>query len=378
MAQNHSAHETTVSAGRMSSSSSGAGREQWMDTVKGAAIVLVVFGHSIGVLTQWGWDVFGGWSQINVLMGQWRMPVFMLVAGFFVTRSMTKYGKRFWRLRPLNMVWLYVFWTAVYFVAYPVIGAISRGRTAGEMFALIVEKTLLFDSYLWFLLALAIYYAVQGLLGTKPVPWAVALAFLVFLYFVPGMVDEVSWGTNQLGTNWLFFLVGAWWSQNIRSWVAQIKPWQGVMWCVVCLAAILLWMPTRDVPVLQHFGGILPPLTAVPAGLWVLSRLDGKPGMGWARYVGTRSLSVYVLHPIVLQLLIAALSVVVLNPTTSALATPVTWIGVPVLMVIALLICLVIQRLTDRVPYVWGLPAPRTAPKRITGEVVTAQTNANR
>lgn len=354
MAQNHDISPTGEAPSR----------DRWIDTVKGVAIALVVFGHSIKILTGDGWEVANTWQQLNVVIGQWRMPVFMLVAGFFVTRSITKYGSRFWRLRPLNMLWLFAFWTAVYWVAYPVIGAVDPGKTAGEMFTSIARDTAMFHSYLWFLLALAIYYAVQGLLGVDPRRWAVVLASLLFLIFVPGIVDDVTWGVNELGTNWLFFLVGAWWSENIRSWVSRVRPWQGVLWCLAFAGAIVVWMPTRDVPVLQHFGAALPPLLALPAGLWLLSRLDGRPGLRWARTVGTRSLAVYVLHPLLMQALIALVALVVVDPSGSALAAPVHWAGVPVFTVVAILLCLAIHRLTAGVPYLWSLPAPRPTRER--------------
>lgn len=337
-------------------------REEWMDTVKGVAITLVVFGHSIKILGGEGWEVANLWNQLNIVIGQWRMPVFMLVAGFFVTRSMTKYGTRFWRLRPVNMAWLFLFWTAVYWVVYPLIGAVDRDRTAGATFSEIVWHTVTFHSYLWFLLALAIYYALQGLLGVTPNKWVVALAGLLFLVFVPGLVADVSWGTNELFTNWVFFLVGAWWSQSIRTWVAGVPTWQGILWCLAFMAAILVWMPTRDIPVLKNFGGALPPLLAIPAGLFLLSRLDGKPGLRWARRVGPRSLAVYVLHPLLMQLAVVALTWVVANPTDSAVWPWLHWAGPPVFTVLAVMLCLGIQRATANVPYMWGLPAPKTPP----------------
>ena len=338
-------------------------REQWLDTVKGVAITLVVFGHSINILGAQGWEVANPWNQLNIVIGEWRMPVFMLVAGFFVTRSMTKYGTRFWRLRPVNMLWLFVLWTLIYWIAFPTIGAVDANTTAYQAFAEIVWDSVTFHSYLWFLLALAIYYAAQGLLGLKPNLWVVAAAGLLFLIFVPGIVDEVSWGTNELFTNWLFFLVGAWWSQSIRTWVAGVAPWQGVLWCLGFMAAILVWMPTRDVPVLEHFGAALPPLLAIPAGLFLLSRLDGKPGLKWARSVGPRSLAVYVLHPILMHFMAAVLSVLVLDPQNSALHDVVYWAGPPAFTVLAVVVCLALQRATANVPYLWGLPAPK-APDR--------------
>lgn len=336
-------------------------REQWMDTVKGVAITLVVFGHSIKILRQYDWETHGVWQQLNIVIGEWRMPVFMLVAGFFVTRSITKYGNRFWRMRPINMLWLFLLWSAVYWVAYPVIGLVNRHSTAGAGFAEIVLSTVTFHSYLWFLLALALYYAAQGLLGVTPKKWAVVLAAVLFLIFVPGLVDEVTWGTNELFTNWLFFLVGAWWSQNIRDWVAKVPTWQGVLWCVAFVASLGAWILTRDIPVIENFGAALPPLCAIPAGLFLLSRLDGKPGITWARSVGPKSLAVYVVHPILMQLIAALGTWVAPDPSSSALSTAVYWVGPPVFTVIALLLCLVIQRATAQVPFLWGLPEPQSA-----------------
>ena len=67
-------------------------RQRWIDTVKGTAIVLVVLGHAYGLQQEYGWQAHGLWNDVNILLGLWRMPVFMVVAGFFVTRSLEKYG----------------------------------------------------------------------------------------------------------------------------------------------------------------------------------------------------------------------------------------------------------------------------------------------
>lgn len=337
-------------------------REQWMDTVKGVAITLVVFGHSIKILEDKDWPISTIWNHLNIVMAEWRMPVFMLVAGFFVTRSITKYGDRFWRMRPLNMLWLFVFWTAIYWATYPLIGAVDRTMSAWEMFMQVFNSTMTFHSYLWFLLALCIYYAVQGLLGVTHKIWAVVLASVLFVLFAPGLVDDYSWGTNEMFSNWLFFLVGAWWSQDIRNWVARVSTKQGILWCLAFMASILVWMPTRDKFLIENIGGALPPLCAIPAGLFLLSRFDGKPGMRWARYVGTKSLAVYVVHPLLMQFMVAALTWLIIDPQSSGLATAVLWVGPPVFTILAVVLCLGIRRATLNVPFLWGLPAPKKQP----------------
>lgn len=135
MAVDSSLAATEYRGGPESEASAAAPRQRWIDTVKGTAIVLVVLGHAYGLQQEYGWQAHGLWNDVNILLGLWRMPVFMVVAGFFVTRSLEKYGRQYWRRRPLNMLWLFVVWTVVFAVSYLLIGAVSDTLTPGAKLA---------------------------------------------------------------------------------------------------------------------------------------------------------------------------------------------------------------------------------------------------
>lgn len=334
-------------------------RQRWIDTVKGTAIVLVVLGHAYGLQQDYGWQAHGLWNDANILLGLWRMPVFMLVAGFFVTRSLEKYGSQYWRRRPLNMLWLFVVWTVAFALSYLLIGALSATLTPQAKLGEWVHETLTFDSYLWFLIALAVYYSLQAVVGPHPQAGAVLVAAGLYLVFVPGLVDKVSWGSNEVPKHWLFFLAGAWGSAVLRARVPEIPVRRGLAWCAAFAVSLLLWMPTRDVPVLEHFTAAVPPLLGIPAGLWLLHLLDGRRGMGWARTTGSRSLPIYVLHAIILQLLLAAMTRVA---WPEAVGTVMLWVGPILLTAVTVALALLIHRATVMVPLLWGLPEPAAPP----------------
>lgn len=359
MAVDSSVAATEHRGGPESGASAAAPRQRWIDTVKGTAIVLVVLGHAYGLQQEYGWQAHGLWNDVNILLGLWRMPVFMVVAGFFVTRSLEKYGRQYWRRRPLNMLWLFVVWTVVFAVSYLLIGAVSDTLTPGAKLGEWVHETLTFDSYLWFLIALAVYYGLQAVVGTRPRIGVVLVALALYVLFVPGLVDKVSWGSNEVPQHWLFFLAGAWGSSAIRTRVPQIPVWQGLAWCVAFAVSLLLWMPIRDVPVLEHFTAAVPPLLGIPAGMWLLHLLDGRRGMGWARAAGSRSLPIYVLHAIILQLLLGLMTRVA---WPEAMGTVMLWAGPVLLTVLTVVVALVIHRVTGSVPLLWGLPQPADPP----------------
>lgn len=336
------------------------GRQRWIDTVKGTAIVLVVLGHAYALQQEYGWEAHWAWNDLNILLGLWRMPVFMLVAGFFVTRSLERYGTQYWRRRPLNMLWLFAVWTVVFALAYLLVGAVTDFLTPGAKLSEWIRETLAFDSYLWFLVALAVYYSLQAVVGRRPRIAVLLAAVVLYLVFVPGLVEKVSWGSNEVPEHWLFFLVGAWGSTAIRTWVPQVRPWQGLLWCAGFGASIIAWMPTRDMPVLEHFTAAIPPLLGIPAGLWLLHLLDGRPGMGWARRVGSRSLPIYVLHAIILQLVLGLMTRVA---WPDAAATVMLHLGPVLLTVLTVVLALLIHRATASVPLLWGLPEPVELPR---------------
>lgn len=357
------ARSTTAAAaadsGTTAGSAAGPGRQRWIDTVKGTAIVLVVLGHAYGLQRDYGWEAHWLWNDLNILLGLWRMPVFMLVAGFFVVRSLEKYGTQYWRRRPLNMLWLFAVWTVVFAALYPLIGALTPGLSPGEKLGEWLHETLSFDSYLWFLMALAVYYSLQAVVGPRPRLAVLLVALVLYVIFVPGLLDKVSWGSNEVPKHWLFFLAGAWGSSAIRARVPRISPWQGLGWCAAFAVSLLLWMPTRDVPVLEHFTAAVPPLLGIPAGLWLLHLLDGRRGMGWARRTGAQSLPIYVLHPLILQLLLGAMMRVSWPEPVAALML---WAGPVLLTTATVVLALGIHRATVSVPLLWGLPQPAGLP----------------
>lgn len=92
------------------------GREVWVDTAKGIAIILVVLFHAIifsdRVGLAWLWPVPAG------ILDTFRMPLFFFAAGLFASKALGMSFADLTRTRLLRLVWLYVLWSFIWAVVF--------------------------------------------------------------------------------------------------------------------------------------------------------------------------------------------------------------------------------------------------------------------
>ncbi|RBV90058.1 hypothetical protein B9N00_03240 [Escherichia coli] len=119
-------------------------RDYKLDTAKGVMILLVVLGHFIEVSAGWN-SVYG--NAIMEVIFMVHMPAFIFMAGMTFNRNK-------WKIRTLQILTLYVFLQVVYSSFFLLNGTMS-----------IYEFILKPYRLLWFLVSLASFYVICGILN---------------------------------------------------------------------------------------------------------------------------------------------------------------------------------------------------------------------
>jgi len=89
-------------------------RMQWVDTLKGLAIILVVYRHVIIGLQRMEMDVPKGLATANLLFYSFRMPLFFILSGLFLHRSLKKRTTRsLIESKFATLIYPYLVWTVI-------------------------------------------------------------------------------------------------------------------------------------------------------------------------------------------------------------------------------------------------------------------------
>ncbi len=264
-------------------------RIEWIDLVKAVSVLLVVFMHASNTVVDLGGTgaVVTTLQLFNHLVEPLRMPVFFLVSGMLAGSAV----RRPWSAstnRTTGMLYLYVLWMVLYF------GFITLfGTTVHDPLGSIV----LARSGFWYLYAMALFFAIARLLRNQPAWLVVAVALLpnilrpvtdqVLGQFIPGTLF------TSMAMNLGFFLVGVHFKDLVAAAAQRATPQHVAALGVLATGAGLAFLRSP-----QMVGQSLLPLSLLwlgfGVGLAALVTRSGAPQ--WARYVGGRTLAVYVMQ----------------------------------------------------------------------------------
>ncbi len=185
-------------------------RVNWVDFAKGITIILVVQMHvTVGIQSSLNETA----SFMNPFMDffrAFRMPLFFLVAGLFLHRSINKPWGEYIDKKVIHFAYFYFLWIAITFVIkYPLTDPSSaHGFTIDRLLWSAIEPF----GTLWFIYMLAVFYVVTRLLNPLPMPVVMAIGLALFIWqpnpeigFLPdghsSLIKEFCW-------RYIFFLTG--------------------------------------------------------------------------------------------------------------------------------------------------------------------------
>lgn len=266
---------------------------QWADTAKGACIVLVVLLH---VSTKHALQLVDadraardGWIAVSEWLRPIRMPLFFVISGWFAASALRRPFREVARRKVLQPYYLYVLWLTVQTVAVDVRirPYVESADLDGFLHALVVPT-----GNLWYLWALAVYFAVAALVPPTARPALCALSGLAAV-----VVTAVDTGLGSRPTDLVhfsaFFLLGAVAPGVVSGVAAHVTPGRTVAVSVAFAAATV----TVRSHGLADVVAVTPLLDAlgVCAGIALAVSTRGRLADGLA-VLGRRTLPIYVMH----------------------------------------------------------------------------------
>jgi len=282
------------------------GRLLWVDVAKGACILLVVLHHAVvkdlplqaapalgSAMEPALGSVVDAWLWVTMALKPVRMPLFFVLSGLVASGAV----RRPWvqaRRRVLSPYYLYVVWLVLQGAFFSVERLLPMNRTQdlGEL----VADLVLASTGLWFLYALAVYFALARLLAGLPVLPVLAVSAVVSA--CAGLLPTDDWNRVSVVFHFTFFALGALAPELVRRWAGPAsratRP-LGLVYLALVVVLPLLGLPRTTVMLLAG-------LVGVPLGLGVSVLLaEGRAAAGLA-WVGRRTLPIYVLHAPLLAL----------------------------------------------------------------------------
>lgn len=312
-------------------------REPWLDIAKGVSIASVVLFHAGAVVSP---ETPAGkiWTLIDIGLFTFIMPLFFLVSGLFMGRSLALPMGEFLKARVWPMAYLFLLWA----VLFAVLDAASGG-TIGEP----ILASLSLQTILWYLAALAIHMVLSKLLVPFPTPAVITGAAALALPFAIWFPFE-GWGITHTPHFFVFFLIGCRARARVFATLSRSR-WIHVAGLISAGAA--LGAVAKLVSEAADFVYALMPLIAVPLVL-IVSRWATRSRAVAAPLsaLGRNTLPVFLIHPLALNGLMWARARLPLD------GSPIAWV-LPILITVATIAaCLLIWAALRRVPGLFHAP----------------------
>lgn len=257
-------------------------RLTWMDTLRGAAILLVVVLHASALAQVLSGVVAPEWmGTVNAAVAPFRMPLLMLLSGLLLARALSKPPARYIVGKVRRLLWPYLVWSGVYWL---VMGTDSIPSVQAGIAT----------SWLWYLLYLMTFFAIAPF-TTLVARWMMPLALWIASALAP---DPIL--AHYLLYAGYFFAGDALWRYRF-SWVPHDGRWMlllalGTTIALSTVHAVQGGGTTFALP-LRVDEVVTAPLTIVGiVGLMLLARRLPDAATRPLRYIGRNSIVFYVSH----------------------------------------------------------------------------------
>ncbi|WP_204358660.1 acyltransferase family protein [Streptosporangium sp. 'caverna'] len=185
-------------------------RMTWPDVAKGACILLVVLWHVIMKhYLQIDWHlpipVPGAWGTVTEQLLPLRMPLFFTISGMFAIGAVNRPWRVLGRSKVAGFLYLYVLWLLIHTVLLALVPDFDTARADGPL-GLLAQLTIT-PSNLWYLYALALYFAIAKVVRRLPAGLVVGAAFILSAAASAGLL-EMPGDRGGVYKNLVFFLAG--------------------------------------------------------------------------------------------------------------------------------------------------------------------------
>ena len=289
-------------------------RLPWVDYLRGIAIILVVYFHVLLGIEASGIYVPKYLSNANMIFHSFRMPLFFILSGIFISGSLArKTLSQLALIKFENLMYPYFIWSFIQVTIQIISGRYTNANRSLIDYTYILYQPRHLDQF-WYLPALfnttIIYLYIKT--KVKPPVW-VQFAFGIAAYFAYLYLQQISMLTNWMAF-YIFFALGDFIAEYFFRESTQrfLKSPVTLLLSLPVFAAIQLFY-VRHLPYymshnLGHVSFLLIALFGCFTMLLVAFRLQTWNILRFLRVLGYHSLYIYVMH-----VMIAALVRVILT-----------------------------------------------------------------
>lgn len=261
-------------------------RIDWIDSVKGLTIALVVIEHTtygVQASTHHLPEMFG---VISEFAKPFRMPLFFLVAGLFAQKALFADRRTFLDGKVLHFAYFYVLWSVIQ------IGIKMLPHSGGNWDVTYVDLLMIPIqpfAVLWFIYELALFFCVLRLL--RDASKLLVFLFAVAIYF--SMLDTGWMLIDEFAWRFVWFVAGIYGAQyvfDIASW-AQSRALPALALGTTLLACVATavfsgLINIRAIELLMGFAG-------AGGAIMLMSVLASRGLTKPLAYLGARSIYVF-------------------------------------------------------------------------------------
>lgn len=320
-------------------------RHAWVDVAKGISILLVVMVHTRSWLDYAGIEAGPVMDELISASNHVRMPLFFFAAGLFASKWVAHSWRDLANGKLALLLWVFLLWQVAMFAYKTIGGAIlpdqNDAGVASQLLRVVVSP-LRPNAELWFLWALVIYFVAAKLLSRmRPavsliLAGAVSVAWsgVVLNTLSDSLVRAMGPGLEKLPMFFVFFLAASLFSRQLLTTVASANRW----WATAYLALWIVLFPVLD---------IARGLSDVPGVVFVLQVAGLFAGvsaallLAWCtplRYLGERTLPVYVTHTTFIVTFASVLYVSEVRPVQLWAQAGVAWLALGASVALGLLL----------------------------------------
>ncbi|WP_339349140.1 acyltransferase family protein [uncultured Alteromonas sp.] len=278
-------------------------RLEWIDTLKGISIILVVYYHAVLLpysipfkLNIFERTLFDSANYFFIYnLAPLRMPLFFMISGFLVNSSVcNKSWKAVSHSRIGTYIYVFCLWAIIQNLLVGLMGgsdSSSDSLVSNSIYAISVSDFLSSAvkgvSSLWYLYALVIFFILTKLCKFS----SITLIFLAFLLSIYSTLEPISFPYNGMLYCYLFFVIGVFWGKAFFTGIENFSLLKNMVILSMGVGIIVLGRYyDLKFKLLESFFAIYI-VTLITINLFKI----GFP-LQIVSYIGRNTLPIYIIH----------------------------------------------------------------------------------
>ena len=283
-------------------------RHAWMDSLRGAAIILVIHYHVTENISKYP-DTPQILIDLTNLIAPLRMPILIFLSGLLVSKSILKGKKEYFSGKMKNILYPFLIWTVImYALSYA--KEIYLGDPMQTTFLQALTVMPLY--HLWFLEFLLIYYIV--IYYMKNIQPLIILSSVIFVYFI-----FYGYGDDRVLSLFCFFTLGYYFGRNLNEISTKIKEMSYIpIFISTAVAVVFSIFNIKNDLINSNVYYLLSAIFFIPILIKLFMLIENTKLSRFLEFFGVGSLVLYLVHLPVITVVFNILKIAYPGSTLSA------------------------------------------------------------